>query len=362
LIKLEADSGRSHIIHYLYDLYRAKSRIREISMRLGTILLWGGEVSQFRRQVRLAEDLGYDVIGVGDSPAGWNELYVSLTVAAVESTRAVLAPMVTTPGLRHPSVTAGAMSSLHQLTGGRVLLTIGSGGSAMGSIGRKAAGQGEMRQYVEAVRALLTGGPAQIDGRTAAALKHARPLSIYMSADGPKSLRLAGEIADGVVIGLGLSLDVVEAKIATVRQSAEAAGRDSDAIDFWGLAFTSVRDDKAQADRDITAFLASVGGMGLKAPHMRALIPTDLLPAVKELEERYDPRQHVVVGGAGAQLVERLGLVDFLIGLRGVTGTPEQVRDYAGEIEKLGVSHLLAALPGTADPDGTLTRLADAVR
>jgi 5,10-methylenetetrahydromethanopterin reductase len=331
-------------------------------MRLGSILLWGDDVSRFRREVRLAEDLGYDVIGVGDSPAGWNELYVSLTVAALDSTHAVLTPMVTTPGLRHPSVTAAAMSSLHQLTDGRVLLTIGSGGSAVGGIGRKPAAQVELRQYVQAVRALLNGDPAEVEGRTAAALKHARPVPIYMSADGPKSLRLAGEIADGVVIGLGMSLDVVEAKIGTVRRSAVSAGRDPDAIDFWGLAFTSVRDDKAQADRDITAFLASVGGMGLKAPHMRALIPPDLLPAVQELEERYDPRQHVVVGGAGAQLVERLGLVDFLVGLRGVTGSPAQVHEYAGQLAKLGVTHLLAALPGSADPDGTLTRLADAIR
>jgi alkanesulfonate monooxygenase SsuD/methylene tetrahydromethanopterin reductase-like flavin-dependent oxidoreductase (luciferase family) len=331
-------------------------------MKLGTILLWGNDVSQFRRQVRLAEELGYEVIGVGDSPAGWNEMYVSLTVAAVESRRAVLAPMVTTPGLRHPSVTAGAMSSLHQLTDGRAVLAIGSGGSAMGSVGRQPAGQAELREYIQAVRALLNGDPAEVDGRTAVALNHARPVPVYMSADGPRSLRLAGEIADGVVIGFGMSLDAVDAKIAIVRQGAEAVGRDPDAIDVWGLAFTSVRDDKAQADRDITPLLAAVGGMGLKAPHMRALVPPDLLPAVKELEERYDPRQHVMVGGTGAQLVERLGLVDFLVGLRGLTGTPAEVREYAGQLEKHGVSHLLAARPGTADPEGTLTRLADAIR
>jgi alkanesulfonate monooxygenase SsuD/methylene tetrahydromethanopterin reductase-like flavin-dependent oxidoreductase (luciferase family) len=331
-------------------------------MKLGTILLWGDDLSRFRQQVRLAEDLGYAVIGIGDSPAAWNELYVSLTVAAGESHRAVLAPMVTTPGLRHPSITAGAMSSLHQLTDGRVVLAIGSGGSAVGSIGRKPAGQREMREYVEAVRSLMNGGTAEVDGHTAVPLQQGRPVPVYMSGDGPKSLRLAGEIADGVVFGLGMSLDVVAGKIATVREGAKAVGRDPDAIDFWGLGFTSVRDDAAQAKRDITALLASVGGMGLKAPHMRALIPPELSAAVTELEERYDPRQHVVVGGLGAQLVEELGLVDFLVGLSGVTGTPDQVREYAAEVEKLGVTHLLGALPGIADPEGTLTRLADALR
>jgi 5,10-methylenetetrahydromethanopterin reductase len=113
---------------------------------------------------------------------------------------------------------------------------------------------------------------------------------------------------------------------------------------------------------DITPFLASVGAMGLKAPHMRARIPADLRAAVAQLENQYDPRQHVVVGGAGGRLVEELGLVDFLVDLRGVTGTPDQVRQYTEKIEKLGVTCLLAALPGNADPDGTLGRLAQALR
>lgn len=331
-------------------------------MRLGTILLWGEDLSNFRDQVRLAEELGYAVIGVGDSPAAWNEMYVSLTVAALASSTAVLTPMVTTPALRHPSITAGAMSALHQLTNGRVVLTIGSGGSAVGSIGRKPATQYEMREYVESVRALFAGGSAEFAGRTAAPLQQARPVSVYVSADGPKSLRLAGELADGVVIGLGMSVEVVAEKIATAREAATAVGRDPDTLDFWGLAFTSVHDDAAQAKSDIAPFLASVGAMGLKAPHMRARIPADLRDAVAELEDRYDPGQHVVVGGTGARLVERLGLVDFLVGLRGVTGTPEEVRDYAKRIEKLGVTCLLAALPGNADPDGTLRRLAQAMR
>ncbi|MBZ4521853.1 LLM class flavin-dependent oxidoreductase [Mycobacterium avium] len=331
-------------------------------MKLGTILLWGDDLSRFRHQLGLAEELGYDVVGVGDSPAAWNEMYVSLTVAALASSTAVLTPMVTTPALRHPSVTAGAMSALHKLTGGRVVLTIGSGGSAVGSIGRKPATQQEMREYVESVRSLLAGGSAEFGGHTAAALQQARPVPIYISADGPKSLRLAGELADGVVIGLGMSVDVVDEKIATARDGAVAAGRDPDALDVWGLAFASVRDDAEQAKRDITPLLASVGGMGLKTPHMRALIPADLRDAVSRLEAQYDPRQHVVVGGSGARLVEELGLVDFLVGLRGLTGTPDQVRRYAEQVEKLGVTCLLAALPGSPDPDGTLRRMAQALR
>ena len=139
-------------------------------------------------------------------------------------------------------------------------------------------------------------------------------------------------------------------------------GRDPADIEVWGMSFVSVRDSRDEANADITAFLASTAGMGLKAPHMRALIPADLLPAVEEMERRYDATQHVVVGGANAKLLEELGLVDFMVGLTAITGTPAEVETHVDQLEARGISCVLAALPGHSDPHGTLARLSEAVR
>lgn len=330
-------------------------------MKLGTILLWGEDVEEFRRQVALAESLGYDVLGVGDSPAAWNELYVSLTVAALASRSAVVTPMVTTPFLRSPTATASAISSLHRLTGGRAMVTIGSGGSALRAVGRaRAATNAELREYVTAVRDLLDGGTAEVDGRQALPLTLARRAPLFVSADGPRSLELAGELADGVVVSVGLDLDRVAGKVAAIRAAAERAGRDPDSVEVWGLSFASVRATREQALADVSAFLASTAGMGLKAPHMRAAIPPELLPAVQEIEQRYDATQHVVVGGSNARLLEALGLADFVAGLNSVVGTPEQVSTHLAALGDRGISRVLVALPGNADPDGTLHRLAAA--
>jgi 5,10-methylenetetrahydromethanopterin reductase len=332
-------------------------------MKLGTILLWGEDVEEFRRQVALAESLGYDVIGVGDSPAAWNELYVSLTVAALASRSAVVTPMVTTPFLRSPTATAAAISSLHRLTDGRAMVTIGSGGSALRAVGRDRAATGaELREYVTAVRALLDGDEAEAEGRRALRLTMARRARLFVSADGPRALELAGELADGVVVSVGLDLDRVAGKVAAVRAGAERAGRDPDLVEVWGLSFASVRPTREQALGDVSAFLASTAGMGLKAPHMRAAIPPDLLPAVEEIERRYDATQHVVVGGTNARLLEELGLADFIAGLNSVVGTPEQVTTHLHALTERGISRVLVALPGNADPDGTLQRLAAAAR
>jgi alkanesulfonate monooxygenase SsuD/methylene tetrahydromethanopterin reductase-like flavin-dependent oxidoreductase (luciferase family) len=329
-------------------------------VKLGAIIEWTGDVAVFRRLVRLADDLGYDVIGVGDTPARAFELYVSLAVAAYESRRAVLAPMVTTPFLRHPSVTAWAISSVHELAGGRVMLAVGNGGSARRIVGRAmGASQAELREYVLAVRGILGGGSVVVDGFATEPLTRVRPMPVLVAADYPRSLALAGEIADGVVMTVGMSAELAERKIAVVREAAERAGRDPLSVEIWGFSFVSVRGSRAEAVAEIGAALASDVGLRLRGAHMRAVIPAGLVGAVAEMERRYDVFDHVA-GGPNARLLEELGLVDFALGLTGVAGTVDEVAGQLKVLESLGMCGVFAALPALSDPDGTLRGLSQA--
>lgn len=213
---------------------------------------------------------------------------MSLTLAAQESQDAILTPVVTTPFLRHPVVTASAISTLHELAGGRVMLAMGTGGSATHILGRRyGATQEELRGYVTAVREILGGGSAVVDGRTTEPLERVRPMPVYVAADLPKSLNLAGEIGDGVITTVGMSVELVTQKVATIRAAAERAGRDPAAIEIWGFSFISVRDSRAEANAEIGTALASDVGVRLKAPSMRAVIPAELLSAVEEMERRF---------------------------------------------------------------------------
>jgi alkanesulfonate monooxygenase SsuD/methylene tetrahydromethanopterin reductase-like flavin-dependent oxidoreductase (luciferase family) len=328
-------------------------------MRIGCISLWGGDVAAFRREIRLAEDLGYELVTVGDSPIGWHDLYVSLSIVAHETRRATLGPMVTAPFIRHPAVNAGAMSSLYELTGGRAALTLGTGASSVNGVGRAAATQVQMREYLLAMRALFNGESIHWDGYTVNPLRHARKVPLYYAALGPKALHMAGEIADGVVLPVGSSLPAVEEKILAVHAGARAAGRDPSMIDLWAFSFCSVRPSRAKALQDITAFLAASGAYALSAPHAFAKVPAPLQERVRELQSRYDTAEHVVVGGSNARLVEELGLVDYLAGLSTIAGTPEETGQVLRGLAALGITSFLCALPGNADPHGTLHRLAD---
>src|SRR3546814_15779999 len=61
---------------------------------------WGENLEAYRSDLRLCSDLGYDYIGIGDSPAGWHEMFLSMAIAVEETRMATVVPMVTSPFLR----------------------------------------------------------------------------------------------------------------------------------------------------------------------------------------------------------------------------------------------------------------------
>src|SRR3546814_2751890 len=125
------------------------------SMKLGICSMWGPSPQSFREEVKLAPDLGYDLVTIGDSPAGWHELYVSMTLAALDAPTATTAPLVTSSILRHPPVTANALCSIVDLSGCRVDLGLANGGSPLMAIGRPHSTQQKNPQQFAALEAVF---------------------------------------------------------------------------------------------------------------------------------------------------------------------------------------------------------------
>lgn len=326
-------------------------------MKLGTCHLWGSDLAAFRDEVRLAAALGFDVIGVGDSPSGWHELYVSLTLAALDAPHATIAPLVTSPFLRHPLATANALCSLQDLTGGRVALGLATGGSSILAIGRPPATQAEIRAEIAALKGLFAGEGIEWQGGRVKPLRFPRSVPIYYSAFGPRALALAGEQAEGVILFAGTQgLDGLRDRIAAVHAAASAAGRDPAAIDIWVFSYTSVRDTKAEAISDLKAFIA-VNAMAFRTPETLALVPGQFRPKVVEFQRRYDPSEHVVVGGKNVALMDELGLTEFLKDFDTTAGPVPVVTEMLRDLERMGVSTFIAALPGHADPQATIRGL-----
>ena len=219
-------------------------------MKYGVTLL-PTSYDSFRKHVRLAESLGFDYIGVADSQSLFRELIVSLTVAAMETERVHIGPSVTNPLTRHPAVLASAMASLQELSGGRAFLGIGTGDSAILNLGLRPARLATLREYVSALRSYMAGESAEYLGREGHVRWSDNPAPIMMSAEGPRTLRIAGEIADQAMIHTGLTPEILEDTIAHVRAGEWNAGKPLGSTEIRAFAKCNIADDHDAAIDEI---------------------------------------------------------------------------------------------------------------
>jgi 5,10-methylenetetrahydromethanopterin reductase len=267
---------------------------------------------------------GYDVLGISDSQSVSRDVYVTLAHCATATARIRLGSRVITPVTRHPAVAASAAATLAELAPGRTLIGIGSGDSAPYNLGLKPVPLAELREYALTIRHLLATGTAEYHGRTARLTWARASIPIYLAASGPKTLRLAGEIADGVVIRTGIAPEIVRDSIARVHEGARAAGRDPAAIDLWWWPDVNVAASRREAVEEIKTSLAMAGNHLTRFTTEGKHIPPDLLPRVKALGARYAFGEHSRPGGANSRLIEELGLVDYLADHFAIAGTPAE--------------------------------------
>jgi alkanesulfonate monooxygenase SsuD/methylene tetrahydromethanopterin reductase-like flavin-dependent oxidoreductase (luciferase family) len=330
-------------------------------MKIGLCSNWGADIALFREEMRAAARHGFDVIGIGDSPAGWHDMFLSMAIALDEVPNAIVSPMVTAPFLRHPLVSASAISSLHDYSGGRVVYGLATGGSNVIAMGRKRATQKEIRAELAALKGLLAGEGIEWEGRSISPLRFPRKVPIYYSAFGPKAMELAGQEADGVMLFTGEHhLDLLRDKIAAVHFAARKAGRDPAEIDIWVLSFTAVRPTRAEAIEDLKAFI-SVNALTIAmSPDLLAKAPEELRGKILEYRERYDVAGHVVVRGKNVALMEELGLTDYLSQFDTSTGDVAATAAMLRDLEAMGVSTFIGTAPGHADPLAMIEGLAAA--
>jgi alkanesulfonate monooxygenase SsuD/methylene tetrahydromethanopterin reductase-like flavin-dependent oxidoreductase (luciferase family) len=160
--------------------------------------------------------------------------------------------------LRNAAATAMEIATVERLFPGRLLPGLGHGVLPwMGQVGARVASPLTlMREYVPAVRALLAGEQVDTAGRyvTLDAVRLDCPPAsapfVYAAAEGPKTLRLSGEVADGTVLDSGHTPAEVRASVQAVREAREQAGRDGahDIVSYVVAAFGADAEARAVAD------------------------------------------------------------------------------------------------------------------
>jgi len=204
-------------------------------------------VDAFAADVRRAETLGWDAALQPDSQLRRRDTYVMLAAAARATEHITLGTLLANPISRHPSVTASSIATIDELAPGRVLLGWGVGDTAVRLAGLRPARVKELEDSTVLMRALLDGREVEVGAERPARLPHHRPVPIWIAAGGPRTLRMAGSVADGVFIRVGTHEANIRRSIELIRAGAKEAGRDPASVKLGAVFHTVFLDDAARA-------------------------------------------------------------------------------------------------------------------
>jgi 5,10-methylenetetrahydromethanopterin reductase len=176
--------------------------------------------------VAKCEDAGFDGVGIHDHPSSGRDAYLALALAASATRRVQLFPATSSPVVRHPLVLASLAHSLQEVAPGRTCLTVAPGFISTRSIGKPRAGVSFMREAIRDLLRLLAGDEVGF-GPTSTGLRNTSttPTPVHLLAAGPRMIELAGEVADGAFLMVGLHPASVRAALRRLKEDARRSGR-----------------------------------------------------------------------------------------------------------------------------------------
>jgi 5,10-methylenetetrahydromethanopterin reductase len=283
---------------------------------------------------KLAEDHGFQNIWITDHYNN-RDVWTTLAVLSMMTNRIRLGTGVTNPYTRNAAITASSIASINELSGGRAVLGIGPGDRAtfekMGIEWDKPLTR--VREAVLAIRAFLAKEQVSQAGfRGAQMAFSAGSIPIYIGAQGPKMLELAGAIADGVLINASHPEDFKFA-VPVIRHGAEKAGRRPEEVDICAYASFSADKDPAKAvnaSKIVVAFIVAGSPESVLERHG---VGREEAKVVSDAISKYDFK------AAMAAVTPRMSEAFS------ISGAPADCRARVDELVKTGVTQIVVGSP-----------------
>jgi probable F420-dependent oxidoreductase len=312
----------------------------------------------FVDRVVRAEQLGFRYGWTYDSHILWQDGYIMLTLAAAATSTVKLGHCVTNPGIREPTVTASAYATLHDVSGGRMVMGIGRGDSSRRVVGLDPVPVRQFEAALEMIKNLMNGREVHWNDRDLK-LEWARTepeIPMYVAGYGPRALGVAGRVGDGVIIQLA-DPEITRWIIERARNAAVDAGRDADALAPVVCAPAVVDADIPRWREETRWFPAMVSN------HVKDLIarygtngeiPTALTDFAARVQE-YDYSEHSRVGAEHGKYIS-----DEIVDRFCLLGDADQHIARLRELEELGVRQVNLYLM-TDSIEDTMERYGEAI-
>ena len=302
---------------------------------------------EVERVAARAEADGWDGVLFQDSQNLTPDITVAMTLAARATDRIVIGTAVTNLVTRHPAVVASAFATVHHLSGGRAVLGVARGDSALLLVGERPPSTVAFARLLEDVRRFLHGEPVRY-GDVESRLQWLpdsglAPVPVNVFASGPRNLALAASKGDRVTVTVGAEPDQVAWAVSQVRSV-------SPEVPVGALVVAGVGDDR-DALRDYVRANASI------STHFRRDTAAELSRAdaevVADVTRDYDVARHATASSAQAADLPPAFLDRFC-----VIGTPAECVERLRTLVGCGLDHVVL-VGGGRDSDPALRERSD---
>lgn len=317
------------------------------------------------------EEAGWHGIGIFDSQNLGGDTYVAMALAAAATKRLELSTDVTNPLTRHPAVTAGAIASVQELSGGRAVLGIGRGDSALAYIGHAPVYANFFENYLRSVQTYLRGESVAFEDLThwrgmaphVDTLKLAdtpddsritwldpndKKVPVAVAASGPRVIGAAARHADIIMFALGADLGRLEWGLEQAKTARREAGLDPDGVRY-GAYLNIVCHPQVEMARELIAFLDTF--VRFSVMHGQTYGPvTQMEQAVlADTHKGFNMRDHSASVMPPAEFVDQFAIV----------GPPDTCIRRIQDVVGLGIDRIVVMGPSVDEAEGERKLAAD---
>ena len=331
------------------------------------------------KEAMLAESQGFTYAWFGDSQMVWADVYQCMALCATHTKTIKLGTNVTNPSSRIAPVTAGNFATLNVLAPGRVIMGIGTGNTSRRTLGMPAAKLAELRSHINVCRGLLNGETVSYqEGERQRMITFLNPdggfinvkdtIPVYVAGSGPKTLEMAGEIGDGVILFGTVGDSLLKYTLSHIQRGAERAGKrleDLYILVLSALHFTKPGESLADLQQAVGPLVTSecnIFALSVKDPFE---LPGDIRDDIMAFKNAYrtptapiETRHLDLYTGYCAEFKpEHEPLVtEKMIRETTLTGTPEEIRERVRKMQELGVNQVAVAA-GESDLNDFVTHV-----
>jgi 5,10-methylenetetrahydromethanopterin reductase len=310
--------------------------------------LWTMRIPETRsavEQARRVEAAGWDGVTFTDSQNLVGDPFVACALAAEATTSLAFATGVTNAHTRHPAALATVAATVQETSGGRFVLGIGRGDTALFHLGLKPMPVARFGELLGELQAYLSGGTVDCDGfpsRLQWLDRASQPkVPVDLACSGPRMLELGGRLADRITLAVGADPDRVAWAIELARKAAADAGRAPGDLSFGSYVNVGCHPDPDVARGLIAGSVAAFAHFSSMPGSTGAgLAPADA-EVVAEVGLRYDSRQHL-----SNRSPQTGALVPTFVDRFAVVGPPEACADRLADLAALGIDRFVVTGPG----------------